>query len=137
MPEPLYALLYQSSATHKMDAEHLDAILETAVVHNEQRDVTGLLLYGNLPRVPHLPGVFVQWLEGAEKDVHAIYERIRSDPRHTRVETLAEGPAATLAHTKERLFPGWAMAVRPMGDVPATLSGFLNYAQSAHSPREA
>ena len=130
MPEPLYALLYQSNAAHHFDEDGLDSILRTAVVRNEERNVTGLLLYGHLPHLPQLPGVFVQWLEGRREDVLALYAAIRSDPRHTQVETLAEGPAAEVARADARLFPGWAMAVRRMADVPATLAGFLDYART-------
>ena len=131
MAEPLYALLYQSNATRHFDSVELDDILRTALVRNEQLNVTGLLLYGNVPSLPTLPGVFVQWLEGRREDVLALYAAIRTDPRHTQVETLAEGPAAEMAKADARLFPGWAMAVRRMADVPATLAGFLDYAQRA------
>ena len=131
MTEPLYALLYQSNATRTFDSGGLDDILRTALVRNEQLQVTGLLLYGTVPSLPTLPGVFVQWLEGRREDVHALYEAIRSDPRHTEVETLAEGPASEMARADARLFPGWAMSVRRMADVPATLAGFLDYAHAA------
>lgn len=129
--EPLYALLYQSNAAHRFDDDGLDAILRTAVLRNEELDVTGLLLYGHVPHLPQLPGVFVQWLEGRREDVLALYEAIRADPRHTQVETLAEGPAAEMSRADVRLFPDWAMAVRRMADVPATLAGFLEYARLA------
>lgn len=130
MSEPLYALLYQSTAVRRFDSDGLDAILQTAIARNEALNVTGLLLYGHVPRLPQVPGVFVQWLEGRRNDVLALYETIRADPRHTDVETLAEGPAAEMAAADARLFPDWAMAVRRMADVPATLAGFLDYARA-------
>lgn len=130
MAEPLYALLYQSNATHRFDEVRLDAILQTALVRNDALNVTGLLLYGTVPSLPSLPGVFVQWLEGRREDVEALYASIREDPRHTEVETLAEGPASEMARADARLFPGFAMAVRRMADVPATLAGFLDYART-------
>jgi hypothetical protein len=129
MSAPTYALLYQSRATRGLDASGLRAILETAVVRNEALDVTGLLLYGEMANFPGIPGLFVQWLEGPEAAVRSLYERICADPRHVDVVTVAEGPAEAFTGTDGRLFPAWAMAVKRLSDVPATLHGFLEYAR--------
>ena len=130
MSEPLYALLYQSNAVRHVGEDDLDEIHRAAAARNEQLDVTGLLLYGHVPDLPQLPGVFVQWLEGRREDVLALYAAIRTDPRHRLVETIAEGPAADVTQADGRLFPDWAMDVRRMAEVPATLAGFLDYARS-------
>lgn len=129
MTVPLYAVLYQSRAARGLDASDLRDILETAVVRNAAHDVTGLLVYGEMAKLPGVPGLFVQWLEGPEASVRALYERIAGDPRHADVETVAEGPTEAFTGTDARLFPAWAMAVKRLSDVPATLHGFLEYAR--------
>ena len=135
MSAPTYALLYQSRATRGLDTSDLRAILETAVVRNEALDVTGLLVYGEMAKLPGVPGLFVQWLEGPEAAVRALYERIAMDSRHTDVQTLGEGPSEVFTGSDGRLFPAWAMAVKRLSDVPATLHGFLEYARASVSPR--
>ena len=128
---PLHVLLYRSVAARGMAAADLRDILETAVLRNGDVGVTGLLVYGEIERLPGLPGLFVQWLEGPEAAVRARFARIVQDVRHTDIETLADGPAAAVAGADARLFPAWAMAVKRLADVPATLSGFLLYAREA------
>ena len=129
MSAPLYGLLYRSRATRGLLAADLSDILTSAVEHNEARDVTGLLVYGEMAMLPGIPGLFVQWLEGAEADVREVYGRIQDDPRHTDIELVAEGPQGDLTGENTRLFPAWGMALRRLADVPATLPGFLVYAR--------
>ena len=133
MSAPTYALLYQSRATRGLDASDLRAILETAVVRNEALGITGLLVYGEMAKLPGVPGLFLQWLEGPEAAVRALYDRIAGDPRHVDVVTVAEGPAEVFTGNEGRLFPAWAMAVKRLSDVPATLHGFLEYARQTGS----
>jgi hypothetical protein len=102
---PVYALLYQSDARSAQTSADLDRILLASVPRNAADGVTGLLMYGELTRLPDVPGQFVQWLEGSKDAVWAAYERIRTDARHADVCVLAEGPAADLTGTDERLFP--------------------------------
>jgi len=133
MTAPLYAVLYQSRATRGLDASTLRAILEAAVVRNAALGVTGLLVYGEMARLPGVPGLFLQWLEGPEPAVRGLYDRIAADPRHADVETIAEGPVETFTGSDSRLFPTWSMAVKRLPDVPATLHGFLEYARQTGS----
>ena len=131
---PLHVLLYQSRAVRGMSASDLDAILEAAVARNAADGVTGLLLYSEMEMLPGLPGLFVQWIEGPEEAVRALYARITRDRRHTEIERLADGPAKSVAGANARLFPSWAMTVKRLADVPATLSGFLHYARTMDPP---
>ncbi|HEX8297864.1 MAG TPA: BLUF domain-containing protein [Rubricoccaceae bacterium] len=126
MSTPVYALLYQSDARFAQTRGDLDRILSASVPRNASDGVTGLLMYGELTRLPDVPGQFVQWLEGPEDAVRAAYARIRIDNRHADVQVLAEGPAATLTGTDERLFPQWSMELMRLADLPGTLYGFLN-----------
>ena len=128
-PTPLHVLLYQSRAVRGVDSAALRDILETAVARNATEDVTGLLVYGEMAMLPGIPGLFVQWLEGPEAAVRALFNGISQDPRHTDIEVLADASSRTVTGADTRLFPAWAMAVKRLADVPATLSGFLDYAR--------
>lgn len=128
--DPLYVLLYQSRAARGIDSSDLRDILETAVARNAEHGVTGLLLYGEIALLPDIPGMFVQWIEGPEAAVRSLFGSIERDPRHTEIEMLADGPARAVTGADARLFPAWAMAVKCLADVPATLAGFLHYART-------
>ena len=113
--QALYQLAYVSSATALFRTADLVSMLEQARELNARDDLTGLLLYRD--------GAFIQVLEGERERVHAAYERISADPRHTRVTTLIDAPAA------RREFPDWRMGFFALDD-PAVLarpdvSGFL------------
>lgn len=96
--EPLYVLAYRSHSVmtpEQADVE-LASILRAARAKNAALDITGaLMLYDNW---------FAQVLEGPEKSVRALFERIKGDKRHTSVEILEQGP------TPARAFARWAMA---------------------------
>ena len=129
----MHALLYRSRSRPGLLASDLNAIIETAETRNRQLDVTGLLLYGELAVVPGAPGEFVQWMEGPEEAVEALYARIAKDERHFDPEVVARGPVAELAPRAEllgeRLFPSWSMGLVRLAELPATLSGFLEFAR--------
>lgn len=127
---PLYALLYQSTACWGLGDPDLSAILESAQARNARLDVTGLLLYGRITRLPQVPGTFVQWLEGPEASVREVFSRIAMDERHRDVEILAAGELAAVAGGEERLFPDWTMELRRLADVPATVNGFLDFVRA-------
>src|SRR5690606_41164378 len=61
---------------------------------------------GGHPGAGRQPGHFVQWLEGDEAAVRALFERIRHDPRHRLRRVAYQGPI------RDRLFPSWTMAFR-------------------------
>ncbi|WP_412062573.1 BLUF domain-containing protein [Rubrivirga sp. IMCC45206] len=131
----MHTVLYRSRARAGLLAPDLNAIIATAEAHNPTIDVTGLLLYGELPAVPGAPGEFVQWIEGPEPAVEGLYARIKADPRHFDVETLARGPVSATARRSGvvrpdgRLFGSWAMGLVRLSELPATLPGFLGFAR--------
>ena len=124
---PLYSLLYRSRATGPVTAEILNDIFLASTSWNARYRLTGLLLYSRLDA--HTPGIFVQWIEGAEEDVRALFDVVSRDARHTDVETLHAGETATLLATDGRLFPDWAMRVEleKPGALPVTVDQFLAY----------
>jgi hypothetical protein len=76
----------------------LAAILESAMRHNQQNGITGMLLYAD--------GGIIQVLEGDEPAVLETYARVRLDPRHGNVTRLMLEPVS------ERHFPRWSMGYK-------------------------
>ena len=95
LPATLHHLIYRSQATALLHEADLPALLQQARSHNYQEDLSGLLLY--------FQGQFLQVLEGPEPALNRLYARIRADPRHHNLLTLAHGPIAA------RSFPDWRM----------------------------
>ena len=91
----LHTLVYVSSAVGALTEADLEAILAVSRDRNRQDDITGVLLYHD--------GNFMQCLEGESEKVHATYERICRDRRHTGTVVLIDAPIT------ERSFSGWAM----------------------------
>ena len=79
-----------------MDAAALRELLETSRENNQRAGLTGLLL--------HRDDSFFQILEGDKAAVRSLFEKIAADPRHTRIEVVAEGPI------RAREFSDWQMA---------------------------
>ncbi len=109
-------LIYGSSAMEKMSNQELLAILEKAREKNRRLNVTGMLLYKG--------GNFLQVLEGEADVVKSLYEVIKQDPRHHRVELIAERPI------EARSFGEWEMGfVNADSLKPITVPGFSEYLQ--------
>jgi hypothetical protein len=93
-------IAYLSTAARPPDADELEAILAVSRRNNARQGVTGLLC--------HHDGSFLQFLEGDEASVEAVYARIAEDVRHHSLLRLYRRPIS------ERLFPHWSIAiVRP------------------------
>jgi len=92
----LARLVYVSKARGFRRAE-LNDILQVSRPHNERAGITGALCV--------LDGVYMQYLEGQEAAVEALYQRIEVDPRHREVTLLDRTFIAA------RAFPEWAMAL--------------------------
>lgn len=92
----MYQLVYSSKAATSLSQPSVDTILETARKRNQQSAITGFLLFDGT--------TFLQLLEGEERAVMALFERISSDARHNKVEALIKDTAST------RLFSNWSMA---------------------------
>jgi hypothetical protein len=93
-------LSYISSVAHPMSTEELVQLLQTCLANNDRNGVTGMLLYGN--------DTFLQTLEGEEKVVDSLYEKIRHDPRHCNVKSL------TRKVIEARQYADWNMGFKRM-----------------------
>ena len=91
----LIEVIYVSTATEKLFDWELRRILESAVRHNGDDEITGMLLYSQ--------GSFMQVLEGEKAAVDAALARIVADPRHKNVQVIARAEIAN------RSFSRWSM----------------------------
>ena len=92
----MLSLIYVSTSVKLLNDEELLDILKVSRENNSSRDVTGLLLYKG--------GNFMQVLEGPDEVVEAVYETIKTDPRHKDVFVLSR------EQISNRQFPAWEMA---------------------------
>ena len=148
---PTYALLYRSVASDGLTVGDVLHIFADSKQRNASRDVTGLLLYTGVSLGPSEPvsadappeasassgrvDRFLQWLEGPEPAVRALYDRILQDPRHHSCERLAEGPLAELTGRDERLFPTWSMRFGEVPALPVSVSGLRRAADRMRQGR--
>lgn len=88
-------LIYRSVAAWPLSSSELHDLLDAARQRNERESLTGLLVYQH--------GRFVQWLEGPQESLQAVWRSVQRDPRHTDVERLYTPPLS------QRLFPAWQM----------------------------
>jgi hypothetical protein len=93
----LIQLIYSSMLAGN-DESVIQPIHASALRHNKENSITGMLLF--------YQGYFLQVLEGERNDVMSTYLRICQDPRHSKVRTLLE------QNTKDRQFPTWLMGFR-------------------------
>ena len=93
--EMAYTQLIYLSNLVKGQESQLGAILESAVRHNSEDHITGMLLYAE--------GNFLQVLEGDREPLNDLYGRLTHDTRHRRLLLLG------FEAIDERLFPGWSM----------------------------
>ena len=91
----LIRLIYSSKARPDLGYEGLIKIRKTAVDHNRQVGISGILCYSD--------GVFLQALEGRRAVVSEVYHRIAADNRHSAVQVMSCDPIST------RIFSDWAM----------------------------
>lgn len=120
--DALYTLGYASTQTAPLGTAGLIELLNEARSFNLAHDITGLLL--------HRDDSFLQVIEGRKSDVMALYERIRKDPRHQRVETLFED------YIDEREFSEWQMGFIELGGIDVSLlPGFSSFLAENEEPR--
>ncbi len=120
--DQLYTLGYASTETNRLGTADLLELLNGAREFNQKHNITGILL--------HREDSFMQVIEGRKEDVLALYERIRKDPRHHRVETLFED------QIEEREFSDWQMGFIELDGVDMSLlPGFSSFLVEEDTPR--
>jgi len=89
---------YVSRAAEAMSQESLLALLQQCLANNEASGVTGMLLYGN--------DTFLQVLEGEEAVLDTVIDKIRKDPRHSKIHFLYRKPL------ERREYSDWSMGFK-------------------------
>lgn len=112
----MITLIYGSTSTQEMTESDLIELLSTAKSNNDKLGITGMLLYKD--------GNFLQVLEGEKEVVESLYNKIRKDPRHKSVLTIAIRPL------EERVFGDWTMGFTNLNtldvnDMPEGFSDFM------------
>jgi Sensors of blue-light using FAD len=106
-------LIYMSSATQLMNNDELLELLNTSRKNNSEKNLTGMLLYGE--------GAFVQVLEGEDDMVESTYEIIKADPRHKNLIQIISGKI------DKRIFPDWSMGFKAVDrKIAEEFAGFID-----------
>lgn len=111
-------ILYVSTASCPAGSQDDFDILEESRRYNADHDVCGYLL--------RTPQHFYQILEGAERDLDDVINRIIHDKRHQDMDILTRHDIA------ERLFAGWSMGFKMLTN-PQSL---LTNRQDKYSPKD-
>lgn len=115
----MHYMIYVSQARKPMDAAALESLLTLSREKNIAKGLTGMLIYRHSADADK--GYFMQMLEGDEREVRALYEKIRRDPRHHTILQLSEGEIGA------RMFSEWAMGFKNVDD--ALLAGLPGHAR--------
>jgi len=92
----MFSLVYRSDAKSGFDLTQIQEMLFKAKSFNHKEGITGCLLYHD--------GKFIQYLEGNQLKVLQLFDKIKEDKRHRKVELLAHG------EIEKRAFEKWDMA---------------------------
>jgi len=110
-------LIYVSKASVRFTEKELNELLSKARNNNTKKGLTGLLLYDG-------KGTFIQALEGEESDINTLYNKIKKDDRHSRVNVLWR------KEIEQRGFPDWKMGYQNIHDIKnAKITGFSDFLQ--------
>jgi hypothetical protein len=99
--DPLWTIVYVSSASYAFSPLDLERLLASARLSNQAVGITGVLL--------HCHGNFMQLLEGPRSAVQAAFRRVRGSREHHGIIELLDEPA------ERRAFGDWSMASAGIG----------------------
>lgn len=91
-------LIYVSNRAQNCTQAEIEKILESCRKNNSKHDITGVLLYSDTK--------FVQYIEGKYTEIMQLYDKIKTDKRHTNAVLLTSAPI------QERSFPSWQMGAK-------------------------
>lgn len=98
----MFQLIYSSAPRDGLQPSEAKSIAAQSKANNENAGITGVLLMSS--------STTLQILEGEKSTVEALYERIKSDTRHTDCDLLL----TRHCHTRE--FPNFAMGYQSPED---------------------
>lgn len=94
----IVSLVYVSTASESFSEPAMAELMRQSRGRNQREGITGVLLYAD--------GNFMQYLEGEEAAVSAVYASIVRDRRHHGLIELLHEPVP------ERVFSEWSMGLR-------------------------
>lgn len=94
----LAQLVYTSNRKSNCTEKEIENILDSCKKNNPSLNITGVLLYSDTK--------FIQLVEGDYKLITALYDKIKTDPRHEQTRMIALGPI------QEKSFPSWHMGTK-------------------------
>ena len=112
----LIRLVYASTAVQPVSREVMDAILKTARLRNEVKDLTGLLVFDHK--------YFLQVIEGHRSAVSLLLGKLFADSRHSNLTVLE------CDEISERLVADWSMSFMPAAT--ASRAQLLRHGVSGH-----
>jgi len=115
----MYYMIYVSQAKKPMDEAELELLLSGSREWNTAKNLTGLLIYRYSTDAES--GHFIQMLEGDEREVRTLFEKILRDKRHHTILTFGFG------EMESRMFSEWAMGFKNVDD--ALFAGLPGYAR--------
>ena len=99
MTSNLKHIIYASTPCGFSEGD-LDHILIKSRYNNDKNNITGALLCRD--------DLYLQYLEGPEKEIDLTFSKITEDDRHTEIQLLKSGMST------RRLFANWAMKDDPV-----------------------
>jgi len=109
--QQLIHLIYGSTAVRAWDNQQLLDLLAVSRRNNQQRAITGMLVYHDCS--------FLQILEGNHNDVMTVFDQIRQDARHRFIKVFRQGRIV------ERDFSEWMMGFANLHTfTPSNVAGY-------------
>lgn len=96
----LSQLTYVSNRNSNCTDAEIEKILASCKKNNPHLEITGILLYSD--------SKFIQMVEGESKVILGLYDKIKTDKRHSNCMMISYGAIA------EKSFPSWHMGARKL-----------------------
>ncbi|MEO0572966.1 MAG: BLUF domain-containing protein, partial [Bacteroidota bacterium] len=96
-----HSLVYRSVASESFTISQIYSMLSKAKDYNNEHGITGCLLFHN--------NRFLQLLEGKEKEVMNLFQKISLDKRHQDIQMIESN------FILNRVFDSWSMAFHDYG----------------------
>ncbi len=77
-----YTISYVSTVNPEVSKIDIANLMDYVKVNNRLLNITGILIYSE--------GNFLQVLEGTKRDILALFEKIKKDPRHYNIITMLD-----------------------------------------------
>lgn len=119
--KPIFYLIYTSIERSSFNNDELKALLNQCRDFNNRNNITGILLYVRGLQITKSKGRFMQLLEGDERIIRRLFNKIVNDERHESVVLLQIGKY------EHRYFTDWSMGFEQTdGELYQSLSGHFD-----------